>query len=124
MMTQRLITLENVLKYEEELIDAVEKLIDSVQNPDENAILLKLQVLLKSSALRTFVEYLNTKKFSLFSMKKIKEIDDALDELRVEGLLLPYPEKRFILEQGKKERVCRITMMAILLALFGFEWVE
>ena len=123
-MTQRLITLENVLKYEEELIDAVEKLIDSVQNPDENAILLKLQVLLKSSALRTFVEYLNTKKFSLFSMKKIKEIDDALDELRVEGLLLPYPEKRFILEQGKKERVCRITMMAILLALFGFEWVE
>ena len=123
-MTQRLITLENVLKYEEELIDAVEKLIDSVQNPDENDILLKLQVLLKSSALRTFVEYLNTKKFSLFSMKKIKEIDDALDELRVEGLLLPYPEKRFILEQGKKERVCRITMMAILLALFGFEWVE
>lgn len=118
------LTLEDVLKFEEELIEAVEKQIDSDQNPNEKAILLKLQVLLKSSAVRTFVDHLNMGKFSLSSMKKIQEIDDALDELRVMGLHLPYPEERFILEQGKKERASRITMMAILLGLFGFEWVE
>lgn len=124
MIMHNTLTLGDVLKFEEELIEAVEKQIDSDQNPNEKAILLKLQVLLKSSAVRSFVDHLNKRKFSLSSMKKIQEIDDALDELRVMGLYLPYPEKRFILEQGKKERAGRITIMAILLGLFGFEWVE
>lgn len=123
-MIQDIPTLEDVLKYEEDLIGAVEKQVDSAQSPNAKAILLRLQVLLKSRVVRTFVEHLNERKFSLSSMKKIQEIDDALDELRVLELNLPFPEKRFILEQGKKERAGKITMMAILLGLFGFEWVE
>ena len=123
-MIQDIPTLEDVLKYEEDLIGAVEKQVDSAQSPNAKAILLRLQVLLKSRVVRTFVEHLNERKFSLSSMKKIQEIDDALDELRVLELNLPFPEKRFILEQGKKERAGKITMMAILLGLFGFEWVD
>ena len=123
-MIQDIPTLEDVLKYEEDLIGAVEKQVDSAQSPNAKAILLRLQVLLKSRVVRTFVEHLNERKFSLSSMKKIQEIDDALDELRVLELNLTKTKKRFILEQGKKERAGKITMMAILLGLFGFEWVE
>ena len=72
-MTQRPITLEDVLQYEEELVDAVEKLITSDQNPNEKAILLKLQVLLKGRAVKTFVDHLKMRQFSLSSMKKVQE---------------------------------------------------
>lgn len=123
-MTQRPITLEDVLKYEEELVNAVEELIASDQNPNEKAILLKLQALLKVRAVKTFVDHINIKQFSLSSMKKVQEIDDALDQLRVMNLNLPYPQDYLLLQQGKAERAQRSTLMAILLGLFGFEWVE
>ena len=117
-------TIDDILRYEETLIDGVEKEFDSNQNPKDKAILLKLQVLLKSRAVKTFVDHLKDRKFSLSSFKKIQEIDDALDELRVMNLQLPYPEYYFVLEQGKANRVHRNTLLALFCALFGYEWVE
>lgn len=35
-----------------------------------------------------------------------------------------YPQNYHLFQQGKAERAQRSTLMAILLSLFGFEWVE
>lgn len=74
-------------------------------------------MLLKSRVVSSFVDMLAARKFSLSSLQKIQEIDDTLDELRVMNWDLPYPEKRFLLEQGKTERAKRNMMMT----LFEFE---
>lgn len=117
-------TFEEVLNYEEELLSTVEKRSSLERNPRAKELLLKLQVLLKGRAVRSFVELLAARKFSLSSLQKIQEIDDALDELRVMNWALPYPEKRFLLEQGKTERAKRNMMMTLLFGLIGFEWVK
>lgn len=117
-------TLDDVLKYEEILIDAVEKHIDYEQDQNVKTSLLKLQILLKSRAIKKFVDYINKRQFSLSCFKKIQEIDDAIDELRVMDSAIPYPEAYFILEQRKAERACRNIMVTLLCGLFGFGWVE
>lgn len=123
-MLQYPLTIDSVLKYEEELIDSVERQIKLENNPEAKKVLLMLKTLLKGKAVKSFVDLLASRKFSLSSFHKIQEIDDALDELRILHLNLPYPEKRFTIEQGKRFRARRNIMMTLLLGLFGFEWVK
>lgn len=121
---QRYPTIGDVLKYEEYLLDAVEKRVDAEANPDAKIILLRLQVLLKSRSVKSFIDLLSIKKFSLSSFQKIQEIDDALDELRVMSMNLPYPDEQFIIDRGKTERSRRNVLTILLFGLFGFEWVQ
>lgn len=117
-------TIEDVLQYEEYLLDAVEKRIDAEVNPRAGIILRNLRVLLKCRSVKSFIDLLSQKKFSLSSFQKIQEIDDALDELRVMSLNLPYPEEQFAIDQGKTERNKRNIMTVLLFGLFGFELVK
>ena len=121
---QRYPTIADVLKYEEYLLDAVEKRVDAEANPDAKIILRRLQVLLKSRSVQSFIDLLSIKKFSLSSFQKIQEIDDALDELRVMSMNLPYPDEQFIIDRGKTERSRRNVLTILLFGLFGFEWVQ
>lgn len=121
---QRYPTIEDVLKYEEYLLAAVEKQVDAEANPRARIILRNLQVLLKSRSVKSFIDFLSIKKFSLSSFQKIQEIDDALDELRVMSLNLPYPDEQFAIVQGKADRSKRNIMTILLFGLFGFEWVN
>lgn len=121
---QRYPTIGDVLKYEEYLLDAVEKRVDAEANPDAKIILRRLQVLLKSRSVQSFIDLLSIKKFSLSSFQKIQEIDDALDELRVMSMNLPYPDEQFIIDRGKTERSRRNVLTILLFGLFGFEWVQ
>ena len=121
---QRYPTIGDVLKYEEYLLDAVEKRVDAEANPDAKRILRRLQVLLKSRSVKSFIDLLSIKKFSLSSFQKIQEIDDALDELRVMSMNLPYPDEQFIIDWGKTERSRRNVLTILLFGLFGFEWVQ
>ena len=124
MIIQNAPTLEDVLRYEEELIDAVGKHINSDNSLNDKDILLKLQVLLKSRSVKTFVDQLGEKKFSVTSFENIQKIDDILDQLRVKSLNLPYPQEYLLLQQGKDNRASRNTLIAILLGLMGYEWVK
>ena len=118
---QRYPTIGDVLKYEEYLLDAVEKRVDAEANPGAKIILRRLQVLLKSRSVKSFIDLLSIKKFSLSSFQKIQEIDDALDELRVMSMNLPYPDEQFIIDRGKTERSRRNVLTILLFGLFGFE---
>lgn len=121
---QRYPTIGDVLKYEEYLLDAVEKRVDAEANPGAKIILRRLQVLLKSRSVKSFIDLLSIKKFSLSSFQKIQEIDDALDELRVMSMNLPYPDEQFIIDRDKTERSRRNVLTILLFGLFGFEWVQ
>ena len=121
---QRYPTIEDVLKYEEYLLDSVEKQVDAEENPRTKNTLRNLQVLLKSRCIKSFIDLLSIKKFSLSSFQKIQEIDDALDELRVMSMNLPYPDEQFIIDRGKTERSRRNVLTILLFGLFGFEWVQ
>lgn len=121
---QRYPTIGDVLKYEEYLLEAVEKRVDAEANPGAKIILRRLQVLLKSRSVKSFIDLLSIKKFSLSSFQKIQEIDDALDELRVMSMNLPYPDEQFIIDRGKTERSRRNVLTILLFGLFGFEWVQ
>ncbi len=121
---QRYPTIEDVLKYEEYLLDSVEKQVDAEVNPRTKNTLRNLQVLLKSRCIKSFIDLLSIKKFSLSSFQKIQEIDDALDELRVMSMNLPYPDEQFIIDRGKTERSRRNVLTILLFGLFGFEWVQ
>ena len=121
---QRYPTIGDVLKYEEYLLDAVEKRVDAEANPGAKIILRRLQVLLKSRSVKSFIDLLSIKKFSLSSFQKIQEIDDALDELRVMSMNLPYPDEQFIIDRGKTELSRRNVLTILLFGLFGFEWVQ
>jgi hypothetical protein len=123
-MTNFYPTIDDVLKYVEVLVDAVEKQLAANLDPKTKDILLKLQVLLKTNSVKTFVEQLHNRKFSISSFKKIEEIDDALDELRIMSLQLPYPEECIVLDQGKKKRRMKNVTTAIFCAICGFEWVD
>ena len=117
-------TIEGVLQYEEYLLDSVERQLDAEMNPRAKVILRQLQVLLRSRSVKSFIDLLSVKKFSLSAFNKIQEIDDALDELRVMSLNLPYPEEKFIIDRGKTDRTKRNIMTMLLFCLFGFEWVN
>lgn len=121
---QRYPTIEDVLKYEEYLLDSVEKQVDAEVNPRTKNTLRNLQVLLKSRCIKSFIDLLSIKKFSLSSFQKIQEIDDALDELRVMSMNLPYPDEQFIIDRGKTERSRRNVLTILLFGQFGFEWVQ
>ncbi len=123
-VVQRYPTIEDVLKYEEFLLGEVERQLEAELNPDVKAILLHLKVLLKSRSVKSFVDLLSIKKFSLTSFQKIQEIDDALDELRILRMNLPYPEEQFAISQSKTGRKRRDVMTILLFGLFGFEWVN
>lgn len=123
-MTNFYPTIDDVLKYVEVLVDAVEKQLAANLDPKTKDILLKLQVLLKTNSVKTFVEQLHNRKFSISSFKRIEEIDDALDELRIMSLQLPYPEECIVLDQGKKKRRMKNVTTAIFCAICGFEWVD
>lgn len=117
-------TIEDLLQYEEYLLSVVERQVETEENPEAKVVLLSLQVLLKSHSVKSFIDLLSIRKFSLSAFKKIQEIDDALDKLRVMSLSLPYPEKQFIIDQGKTDRRKRDIMTILLFGLFGFEWVK
>lgn len=117
-------TIEDILKYEEVLEKAVDKQIEVEQNPKAKSVLLRMQVLLKSRAIRKFVDNLRARKLSWPLLNKIREIDEALDELRLIQMNLPYPEMRFLLDQSKKEKAQKYVVLALLLGLFGIEWVN
>ena len=121
---QRYPTIEDVLQYEEYLLDSVEKQLEAEMNPRAKVVLRQLQILLKSRSVKSFIDLLSLRKFSLSAFKKIQEIDDALDELRVMSLNLPYPEEKFIINQGKADRYRKNIMTMLLFGLFGFEWVR
>ena len=121
---QRYPTIEDVLQYEEYLLDSVEKQLEAEMNPRAKVVLRQLQILLKSRSVKSFIDLLSLRKFSLSAFKKIQEIDDALDELRVMSLNLPYPEEKFIINQGKANRSRKNIMTMLLFGLFGFEWVR
>lgn len=123
-MQQNKPTIEEFLEYEEHLVDAVLKQSKIEQDPKAKTVLLNLQLLLKSRTIKTFIDYLRIKRFSISAFKKVKEIDDALYELRVLKMNLPYPEHYFMIEQGKKELSQQYTMLALLFGLFGFEWID
>lgn len=112
------------MKYEEFLVDAVLKQSKIEQDPKAKAVLLNLQILLKSRVIKTFIDYLQINQFCISAFKKVQGIDDALDELRVLKMNLPYPEQYFMIEQGKKERFQKYIMLALLMGLFGFEWID
>lgn len=116
--------IEEFLKYEEDLLAAVEKQIVVESNPRARVLLDCLQITLKSRAIKTFIDSLSARKFSLSSFHKIQEIDDALDELRILNLNLPYPEERFLIEKGKRERSQKYVLLSLLFGLFGIQWVE
>ena len=116
--------IEGFLKYEEDLLAAVEKQIVVESNPRARVLLDCLQITLKSRAIKTFIDSLSARKFSLSSFHKIQEIDDALDELRILNLNLPYPEERFLIEKGKRERAQKYVLLSLLFGLFGIQWVE
>ena len=61
---QRYPTIGDVLKYEEYLLDAVEKRVDAEANPGAKIILRRLQVLLKSRSVKSFID-LHTRTNSL-----------------------------------------------------------
>lgn len=121
---QRYPTIEDVLRYEEFLFGEVERQLDAELNHGAKMILLRLQVLLKSRSVKSFIDLLSIKKFSLSAFQKIQEIDDALDELRVMRMNLPYPEEQFAISQSKTSRKRRDIMTMLLFGLFGFEWVK
>jgi len=123
-MTNFYPTIDDVLKYVEVLVDAVEKQLAANLDPKTKDILLKLQVLLKTNSVKTFVEQLHNRKFSISSFKKIEEIDDTLDELRIMSLQLPYPEECFFIQQRKINRRKENVMTAIICAIFGFNLVD
>ena len=116
--------IEELLKYEEDLLAAVDKQIVVESNPRARVLLDCLQITLKSRAIKTFIDSLSARKFSLSSFHKIQEIDDALDELRILNLNLPYPEERFLIEKGKRERAQKYVLLSLLFGLFGIQWVE
>lgn len=113
-----------LLRYEEFLFGEVERQLDAELNHGAKMILLRLQVLLKSRSVKSFMDLLSIKKFSLSAFQKIQEIDDALDELRVMRMNLPYPEEQFAISQSKTSRKRRDIMTMLLFGLFGFEWVK
>lgn len=113
-----------LLRYEEFLFGEVERQLDAELNHGAKMILLRLQVLLKSRSVKSFIDLLSIKKFSLSAFQKIQEIDDALDELRVMRMNLPYPEEQFAISQSKTSRKRRDIMTMLLFGLFGFEWVK
>lgn len=113
-----------LLRYEEFLFGEVERQLDAELNHGAKMILLRLQVLLKSRSVKSFIDLLSIKKFSLSAFQKIQEIDDALDELRVMRMSLPYPEEQFAISQSKTSRKRRDIMTMLLFGLFGFEWVK
>ena len=55
---QRYPTIEDVLKYEEYLLDAVEKQVNAAVNPRAKVVLRRLQVLLKSRSVKFFIDLL------------------------------------------------------------------
>ena len=116
--------IEDLSKYEEDLLEAVEKQIIVERNPRARVLLDYLQIALKSKAIKTFIDSLSARKFSLSSFHKIQEIDDALDELRILNLNMPYPEERFLIEKGKRERAQKYVLLSLLFGLFGIQWVE
>ena len=121
---QRYPNIEDVLQYEEYLLSAVEKQVGAEANPRAKAILQSLQLLLKCRTVKSFIDLLSQKKFSLYAFQKIQEIDDVMDELRVMNMNLPYPEERFVIDQGKADRNRRNVMIMLFFSLFGFEWVN
>lgn len=116
--------IEDLLKYEEVLLDAVDKQIFVEINPGARILLASLQIALKGRAIKTFIDSLSARKFSLLFFHKIQEKDDALDELRILNLNLPNPEERFLIEKGKKERAQKYVLLLLLFGLFGIQWVE
>lgn len=113
-----------LLRYEEFLFGEVERQLDAELNHGAKMILLRLQVLLKSRSVKSFIDLLSIKKFSLSAFQKIQEIDDELDEMRVMRMNLPYPEEQFAISQSKTSRKRRDIMTMLLFGLFGFEWVK
>ena len=117
-------SLNNVKKYLETLRDSVELLLSSGPNPNDLDLLLRLKVMLKSDAVPVFMDNLTCRKLNLPALRKIQEIDDALDELYIRGCKLAYPDESLLIKTRKNERTQRITVLILLLGLLGFEWVS
>ena len=116
-------TLEDFYKYVECLTDDVERQLLVKQDDETERLLYRLKSLLKGSYIRTFINGLSEHKIIIQACRKIEEMDNLLDELYIKHLDLPYPEEYFMKKQRKEDRVQRLTLMILLLRLFGYEWV-
>ena len=115
--------IEDIFNYVEFLTESVEKQITEGNSDSDKKSLICLKELLKGNHVRKLVDGLKKHKVIITEYHKIAEIDDLLDELYLHHLNLPYPTEYFLKEQRKKDRAHRMTLMILLLGLFGFEWV-
>lgn len=122
-MNKDVITVDDVLKYVEYLSDCVEKQCDGEHDANTQSILLRLKKLLAANHVKKVIDGLGKHQVNITAFHKIEEIDNLLDELYLKDLHLPYPDEYFLKENRKQERTCRISLLMILLGLFGFEWV-
>ena len=117
------ITIDDFFKYVQFLSDAVENRLSESRNFEEVEKLKQLKALLKTDEIRKVVDGLSKRQVIIPAFRKIEEIDNLLDDLYLKDLRLPSPNEYFIKEERKKERSKHMTMMILLLGLFGFEWV-
>ena len=115
-------TVEDFLKYVESIIDAVETQLLTENDPSVKSLLLRLKVLLKSNAINKLIDGLSKHRVNIPACKIVGEIGDALDELYILRLKLPYPSEHFAIEQKKRENAQRTALFILILGLFGFEW--
>lgn len=117
------LTIDGLFRYVDYLTGCVEEQHSKQQDGDTGVILACLKKLLKGNHVHKFVDGLAKRQVNIPAYHKIVEIDDSLDELYLKQLALPYPQKVFALDQRKRIRAQRMTLMIILLGLYGFEWV-
>lgn len=115
-------TIADFYKYIEFLTNSVENLLIHESNPAAKSVLNKLKLLLKSGAINDLIDGLSCRKVRISACNKVGEIGDALDELYIMRLTLPYPAEQFAIEQKKKENAQRTTLFILILGLFGFGW--
>ena len=122
-MNKDAITVEDVLKYVEYLSDCVEKQLNEKQDVNTQRILLQLKTLLAANHVKKVIDGLGKHQVNITAFHKIEEIDNLLDEMYLKDMNLPYPNEYFLKESRKQERARRISLLILILGLFGFEWV-
>ena len=113
-------TLEDFLRYIDNLAASVESLLGTELRPDIKAILLRLKTLLKSKAINKLLDdYISKRTIHIPTLNKVKEIGDALDELHIKKLHLPYPDEQFVIKQKEQENAQRATLFIHISGLCG-----
>lgn len=117
------ITVEDVFRYLEFIESKVEEQLSVRQDKQTEELLIRLKTLLKENHVRIFIDGLSKHKVVIPACHKIEEIDNSLDELTFRRVGFLSPEEFLVKEERKKNRAHQMTLMILLLGLFGFEWV-